>query len=49
MKFSENWLRSVCPTSLTTEALSNALTMAGLEVESVEPVAKNLDQVLVLT
>ena len=47
MKFSENWLRSVCPTSLTTEALSNALTMAGLEVESVEPVAKNLDGVVV--
>jgi len=47
MKFSENWLRSVCPTTLTTEALSNALTMAGLEVESVEPVAKNLDGVVV--
>ena len=47
MKFSENWLRSVCPTSLKTEELSDALTMAGLEVESVEPVAKNLDGVVV--
>ena len=47
MKFSENWLRSVCPTSLSTEGLSNALTMAGLEVESVEPVAKNLEGVVV--
>ena len=47
MKFSENWLRSVCPTSLTTEELSNALTMAGLEVESVESVANGLEGVVV--
>ncbi|MDA0237933.1 MAG: phenylalanine--tRNA ligase subunit beta [Proteobacteria bacterium] len=47
MKFSENWLRSVCSTTFTTDELSNALTMAGLEVESVEPVAKNLKGVVV--
>jgi len=47
MKFSENWLRSACPTTLTTDELSNALTMAGLEVESVDPVSKNLNGVVV--
>ncbi len=47
MKFSENWLRSVCDTTLSTSALSDALTMAGLEVESVEPVAKGLDRIVV--
>ena len=47
MKFSENWLRSVCPTTFTTDELSNALTMAGLEVEAVDPVAKSLNGVVV--
>jgi phenylalanyl-tRNA synthetase beta chain len=47
MKFSENWLRSVCDTTLSTSELSDALTMAGLEVESVESVAKGLDRIVV--
>ena len=47
MKFSENWLRSFCSTKHNTEELSNILTMAGLEVESVEPVGQGLSGVVV--
>jgi phenylalanyl-tRNA synthetase beta chain len=37
MKFSELWLREWVNTTL--EALSNQITMAGLEVDGVEPVS----------
>ena len=47
MKFSENWLRSFCSTKHSTEELSNILTMAGLEVESVESVGQGLSGVVV--
>lgn len=47
MQFSENWLRSVVQVDLSSEALSHALTMAGLEVEEMEPVAAAFDQVVV--
>jgi phenylalanyl-tRNA synthetase beta chain len=47
MKFSENWLRSYVNPSLTSEALAHALTMAGLEVEALEPVAPPFDKVVV--
>lgn len=39
MKFSELWLREWVNPSLSTEALCAQLTMAGLEVDSVAPVA----------
>lgn len=39
MKFSELWLREWVNTTLDSEALSNQITMAGLEVDGVEPVA----------
>ena len=43
MKFSENWLRSVCPTSLTTEELSGAsLAAAGSLITRPEILTKAL-------
>lgn len=36
MKFSELWLREWVNTTLDSEALSNQITMAGLEVDGVE-------------
>jgi len=39
MKFSESWLRSFVDPTLSTEELAHALTMAGLEVESLESAA----------
>ena len=42
MKFSEQWLREWVSPKLDTAGLSDLLTMAGLEVDSIEPVAKPL-------
>ena len=39
MKFPESWLREFVDAPLAGEALADALTMAGLESEAVEPVA----------
>ncbi len=39
MQFSEHWLRSLVNPPLDTNELAHALTMAGLEVEDVKPVA----------
>ncbi|QIZ76759.1 phenylalanine--tRNA ligase subunit beta [Ferrimonas lipolytica] len=39
MKFSESWLRQWANPSLSTEELSEQISMAGLEVDGVEPVA----------
>lgn len=47
MKFSERWLRSLVDPSLTTDQLAHALTMAGLEVESLEPAAPPFSKVVV--
>lgn len=47
MKFSENWLRSFVNPSLTSEELAHVLTMAGIEVESIESIASNFNQVVV--
>ena len=47
MLFPESWLRAFCNPELTTEALSDVLTMAGLEVESVRPVAPAFSGVVV--
>ncbi len=47
MQFSESWLRSLVNPSLSSEALSHLLTMAGLEVEEMKPVAAIFDKVVV--
>ncbi|MDD2833764.1 MAG: phenylalanine--tRNA ligase subunit beta [Methylotenera sp.] len=47
MQFSENWLRSLVNTNLDSQALSHALTMAGLEVEEMQPVAAPFNKVVV--
>ena len=47
MKFSENWLRSFVNPPLSSDELAHALTMAGIEVESIEPVAATFDKVIV--
>jgi phenylalanyl-tRNA synthetase beta chain len=47
MRFSENWLRSICPVSLSTDDLAHLLTMAGLEVESVDKVGPDLQGIFV--
>ena len=47
MKFSENWLRTFVNPPLNTRELAQALTMAGVEVEAIEPAAPPFDQVVV--
>ncbi len=47
MKFSENWLRTWVNPDLSSEALGHVLTMAGLEVEALEPVAPAFSNVVV--
>ncbi len=47
MKFSESWLRCFVNPSLTGEAFSHLLTMAGLEVEEEQCVAPAFDKVVV--
>lgn len=47
MRFSEQWLREWVNPNVATEALVSTLTMAGLEVDSVEPAAASFDQVVV--
>jgi phenylalanyl-tRNA synthetase beta chain len=47
MQFSETWLRSLVHTSLSSEELSHLLTMAGLEVEEIKPVAADFDKVVI--
>lgn len=47
MKFSEAWLREWVNPKLDTQQLAEQLTMAGLEVDSVEPVAAGFSGVVV--
>lgn len=47
MQFPESWLRSFVDPTLTTDELSHALTMAGLEVESLQPVAPPTTKIVV--
>ena len=47
MKFSERWLREWVDPPLSTGELAARLTGAGLEVDSVEPVADGLRGVVV--
>ena len=47
MQFSENWLRSMVDPKMTSDELSHLLTMSGLEVEEVEPVAPPFTNIVV--
>ena len=47
MQFSENWLRSLVNIDLDSQALNHALTMTGLEVEEMQPVAASFSKVVV--
>ena len=47
MKFSEQWLRQWVDPQINTDKLSAQLTMAGLEVESITPVANPFRDVVV--
>lgn len=47
MLFSESWLRAYCNPQMNTEALAEALTMAGLEVEEVTTIAPPFEGVVV--
>jgi len=47
MQFSENWLRSMVDPTMSSSELSHLLTMSGLEVEEVEPVAPPFSNVVV--
>ena len=47
MKFSEQWLRSWVNPDISTQEMCDQLTMAGLEVDSVEPAAADFTEVFV--
>ncbi len=47
MKFSESWLREWVNPSLTTEELEAQVTMAGLEVDAIDPVASDFSGIVV--
>ncbi|WP_104657592.1 phenylalanine--tRNA ligase subunit beta [Ralstonia insidiosa] len=47
MQFPESWLRSFVNPPITTDELSHRLTMAGLEVEEVDPVAPPFTNIVV--
>jgi phenylalanyl-tRNA synthetase beta chain len=47
MKFSENWLRTFVASPLTSRELADALTMGGIEVETIERAAPAFNQVVV--
>ncbi|MFO7582150.1 phenylalanine--tRNA ligase subunit beta [Guyparkeria sp.] len=47
MQFSEHWLRSWIDPEVDTEELAHRLTMAGLEVDAIEPAAPAFDNVVV--
>jgi len=47
MQFPESWLREYCNPPLTTEQIADTLTMGGLEVEDLHPVAPPFDKVVV--
>ena len=47
MKLSEKWLREWVSPKLDTKMLAHRLTMAGLEVGAMEPVAPKLDKVVI--
>ena len=47
MKFSEQWLREWVNPEISTEELAEQLTMAGLEVDAIEPVAPAFEGVVI--
>ena len=47
MQFPESWLREFCNPPLSTEQLAQTLTMAGLEVEELKPVAPPFTHIVV--
>lgn len=47
MQFNEHWLREFVAPQLTSEQLAHQLTMAGLEVEALEPVAADFSGIVV--
>ena len=47
MQFPESWLRQFCNPSLSTAQLADTLTMAGLEVEELRPVAPPFTSIVV--
>ncbi len=47
MKFSELWLREWVNPAIDSDALANQITMAGPEVDGVEPVAGSFHGVVV--
>ncbi|MCG6875169.1 MAG: phenylalanine--tRNA ligase subunit beta [Betaproteobacteria bacterium] len=47
MKFPESWLRTLVDPKLSTKELATTLTMAGIEVETLEPVAPPFTKVVV--
>ncbi len=47
MKFSELWLREWVNPAIDSDALSNQITMAGLEVDGVDPVSGAFNGVVV--
>jgi phenylalanyl-tRNA synthetase beta chain len=47
MQFPESWLREFCNPELSSQQLADTLTMAGLEVEELEPVAPPFTGVVV--
>jgi len=47
MQFPESWLRAYCNPNLTTQQLADTLTMAGLEVEDLQPACPPFSGVVV--
>ena len=47
MQFPESWLREFCNPPLTTQQLADTLTMGGLEVEGLKPVAPPFTRIVV--
>lgn len=47
MKFNKNWVDAWVPNNLSAQELSDAITMAGLEVDTCTPVCGEFDHVLV--
>ena len=47
MQFPESWLREFCNAPLTTQQIADTLTMGGLEVEDLRPVAPPFSKVVV--
>ncbi|MEO8544073.1 MAG: phenylalanine--tRNA ligase subunit beta [Burkholderiaceae bacterium] len=47
MQFPESWLRTFCNPALNTRQLADTLTMAGLEIEEIQPVAPPFSGIVV--